>query len=82
MFCFKEDKMKIATQANAISTITNNNVNTKIKNEPNFRKTVVQNINFGVLEKNKKTEMFKEIELENLRQYVSDISKYIEYNAA
>ncbi len=74
--------MKISVQSKAVSKITNNDLTSKIKNEPDFRRTVVKNINKESLDKRKKLNLLKDIELDRLSKVLPDTSKYNEYNAA
>ncbi len=71
--------MKISTQSKAISNATNNDLNIKIHNEPDFRKTIVKNIDNKNISKEKKTEVLKKIELERLHRF-ADTQKYNDYN--
>lgn len=73
--------MKISTQTKAISNATNNNLNTKIHNEPEFRKTIVRDIDNTSLNRNKKMEFLRQIELERLKNF-ANIEKYESYNSA
>ena len=71
--------MQISTQSKIISKSTGNDLTVKIKNEPDFRKTVIKNVDKKI-DKITKTEILKELELERLSEFVSDTSKYTSYN--
>lgn len=73
--------MKISTQAKAISNATNNDLTVKLHNEPDFRKTIVLNIDNKNINKSRKKEALKQIELERLKRFAGT-EKYESYNPA
>ena len=76
---FKGENMKISTQAKAISNATNNDLTVKLHNEPDFRKTIVLNIDNKNISKSRKKEALKQIELERLKRFAGT-EKYESYN--
>jgi len=74
--------MKISTQSKITSKITDNDLSLKIKENPDFRKTIVKNIKIDRLSKNNKRKMLKDVELQKLQKLTSNVEKYKDYNAA
>ena len=74
--------MNLSNQSKTLSKMTGSDIDRKIKSDINFRKNISKNMDFGVLSKNRKLELLKDIELDKLKKYVDNISVYNNYNAA
>ena len=74
--------MNLSNQSKTLSKMTGSDIDRKIKSDINFRKNISKNMDFGVLSKNRKIELLKDIELDKLKKYVDNISVYNNYNAA
>ena len=71
--------MKLSTQSEIISKATGNNLNNKIKNDPDFRKLVVKNIEKDI-NFTKKNDLLYNIEIENLSKYIQNTKMYKDYS--